>query len=307
MKKFVRLPYFVIILFFVLFFGCKKSDGDKETILKGKATILVDETLKPLIEDEIAVFQGQYKAEIELKSRSENEVMRAFLKDTSRIVILSRKLNAEESKYFDKIKIKPKTTKIGTDAIAFITNKNNNDTLVALKDVILFMQGKVQKSVKGLVFDNPNSSTVRYMNALAGISEIPKEGVYSLKSNNDVVKFVSENDGMIGIVGLNWLYQPSVDMKDLVGNINVLSVKGETSEGFYAPTQNNLAEGKYPLARDLYIINCQGYSGLGMGFASFVAGDIGQRIILKAGLLPIRMPGRKVIFKTKSNNENEHE
>jgi hypothetical protein len=28
-----------------------------------------------------------------------------------------------------------------------------------------------------------------------------------------------------------------------------------------------IAEGKYPLARDLYIVNCQGYSGLGMGFA----------------------------------------
>ncbi|MEZ7500715.1 substrate-binding domain-containing protein [Flavobacterium sp. Arc3] len=307
MKKLVRLPFFIIILFFVLFYGCKKSDGDKETILKGKATILVDETLKPLIEDEIAVFQGQYKAEIELKSRSENEVMRAFLKDTSRIVILSRKLNAEETKYFDQIKIKPKTTKIGTDAIAFIANKNNNDTLVALTDVILFMQGKEQKSIKGLVFDSPNSSTVRYMNALAGITEMPKEGVYSLKSNNDVVKFVSENDGMIGVVGLNWLYQPSSEMKDLVKNINVLSVKGEANDGFYAPTQNNLAEGKYPLARDLYIINCQGYSGLGMGFASFVAGDIGQRIILKAGLLPIRMPGRKVIFKIKSNKENEHE
>jgi hypothetical protein len=45
------------------------------------------------------------------------------------------------------------------DAIAFISNKNNNDTLVALKDVILFMQGKPQTTVNGLVFDNPNSST----------------------------------------------------------------------------------------------------------------------------------------------------
>jgi phosphate transport system substrate-binding protein len=42
-----------------------------------------------------------------------------------------------------------------------------------------------------------------------------------------------------------------------------------------------------------------------MGFASFVAG--GQRIILKAGLLPVRMPPRKVILKNKSNNENENE
>jgi phosphate transport system substrate-binding protein len=47
-----------------------------------------------------------------------------------------------------------------------------------------------------------------------------------------------------------------------------------------------------------------------MGFASFVAGDIGQRIILKSGLLPVRMPGRNII---KSNvdidktNDNECE
>jgi hypothetical protein len=35
-----------------------------------------------------------------------------------------------------------------------------------------------------------------------------------------------------------------------------------------------------------------------MGFASFVAGDIGQRIILKAGLLPVRMPPRRLYLKT---------
>jgi phosphate transport system substrate-binding protein len=56
-------------------------------------------------------------------------------------------LNEEESKYFEQLNIKPKTTKIGSDAIAFISNKNNNDTLV-LKDVILFMQGKKQTTVK---------------------------------------------------------------------------------------------------------------------------------------------------------------
>lgn len=307
MKNFGRRPYVLVLFISLIFFGCKKSEGEKESILKGTATILVDETLKPLLEDEIAIFQNGYNAKILMEVRSEKELMQAFLRDTSRIVVLSRKLNEKESKYFERLKIKPKTTIIGTDAIAFISNKSSNDSLVALKDVILFMQGKPQTRVKGLVFDNPNSSTVRYMNKLAGIKETPTEGVYSFKFNKDVVKFVSENDGMIGVVGLNWLYQPSPDMTDLIKKINVLSVKGESSAAYVAPTQNNLAEGTYPLARDLYIINCQGYSGLGMGFASFVAGDIGQRIILKAGLLPVRVPPRKVIFKTKSKIENENE
>jgi phosphate transport system substrate-binding protein len=53
------------------------------------------------------------------------------------------------------------------------------------------------------------------MKELAGIEELPKEEVYSFLGNKDVVKFISENDGMIGVVGLNWL-PVSPDMKDLI-------------------------------------------------------------------------------------------
>jgi phosphate transport system substrate-binding protein len=240
-----------------------------------------------------------------IDAKSEKEIIRAFLNDTSRIVILSRRLNGEENKYFEKLQIKPKVTQIASDAIAFISNRSDNDTLISVRDVILFMQGKVQNRIKGLVFDNPNSSTVRYINDLAGIKNLPKENVFSFKSNKDVIKFVSENDGMIGVVGLNWLYQPSSDINDYIQKINVLSVQGNGNSAFFAPTQNNLAEGSYPLARDLFIINCQGTSGLGMGFASFVAGDVGQRIVLKSGLLPVRIPGRKILVKTKSKKDNK--
>jgi phosphate transport system substrate-binding protein len=136
------------------------------------------------------------------------------------------------------------------------------------------------------------------MNDLSGIKEIPTKGVFSFKTNEDVIKYVAENEGMIGVVGVNWLSQPSADLKSDMKNINVLYVKSLNNNGYFAPSQNNIAEGTYPLARDLYIINGQGYSGLGMGFASFVAGDIGQRIILKSGLLPVRMPGRNIIIKS---------
>lgn len=308
MKNFVKLQYVSILFLTVLFISCKQSDSskkEKETILKGSATILVDESIKPLIEDQIAVFQSDYKAKINLEAKSEREVLRSFLNDTLRIAILPRTLNADELKHFDILKIKPKITKIGTDAIAFISNKKSNDTLIALQDVIHFMQGKDQKNIKGLVFDNLNSSTVRYMTELAGVNEVPKNGIYSFKVNEDVVKFVAENDGMIGVVGLNWLYQPSAEIKNLIKDVHVLSVKSVDKNGFFAPTQNNLAEGTYPLARDLFIINCQGYNGLGMGFASFVAGEVGQRIVLKSGLLPVRVPGRKVIFKTKATEKSK--
>jgi phosphate transport system substrate-binding protein len=79
---------------------------------------------------------------------------------------------------------------------------------------------------------------------------------------------------MVGVVGVNWLSQPSTDLKTDMKNINVLNVKGLNNTGYFAPSQITLQE--LILWHVIYIINCQGYSGLGMGFPSFVAGDIGQ-------------------------------
>ncbi|WP_369753072.1 PstS family phosphate ABC transporter substrate-binding protein [Flavobacterium sp. WC2409] len=303
MKKTAKLSSIFVCLFLLAFLGCKQSENsnkNKETILKGSTSILVDETLKPIIEEQIEVFQSEYNAKITLIAKSENEVIKSFLKDSTRIVVLARTLNKEEEKYFESVKIKPKTTIIGTDAIAFVSNKSNNDTLIALQDVVSFMQGKSQQKIKGLVFDNLNSSTLRYLKEVAGLNVNPSKGIYSFKTNEEVLKYVSENEGMLGVVGLNWLYRPTSTVSEYLQKLNVLSVKGLNEKTYVSPTQNNLAEGTYPLARDLYIINCQGYSGLGMGFASFMAGDIGQRIILKSGLLPFRTPGRKIIITTKS-------
>jgi phosphate transport system substrate-binding protein len=297
----MRIINSVFILFFIgiLFVMCNKKEKvgpntNNESIIKGSATILVDETLTPIIEDQVAVFESNYDAKIKIVSKSESEVIISLLKERSTIVVLSRNLTVEENKIFEQKKIIPKITKFATDAIALIANKSTNDTLIDLENVVEFMQGKQNSSIKGLVFDNPNSSTVRYLNNLAGIKAIPEKGVYSFKTNQEVIKFVAQNEGMVGVVGVNWLSQPMPEMQQYVDMVNLLAVKSLSDGSYYMPSQNNIAEGKYPLARDLYIINGQGYSGLGMGFASFVSGDIGQRIILKSGLLPVRVPGRKI-------------
>ena len=298
------------ILFFasLLFVMCNQKEQkktSKETILKGSATIFVDETLAPIIEDQVAVFESKYDAKIKLVSKSESETVNSLFKEKSAIAILTRNLTPQENIIFEQKKITPKITKFAMDAIAFISNKSNNDTLIDLKDVVAFMQGKPSPAIKGLVFDNPNSSTLHYMNSLAGIQSIPEKGVYSFKTNEEVIKFVAQNNGMVGVLGVNWLFQPMPEMQKYVDKVNVLSVKGLSEPNYYAPTQNNIAEGKYSLARDLYVVNGQGYSGLGMGFASFVAGDIGQRIILKSGLLPIKIPGRRINVRRGINNDKK--
>ena len=78
--------YRVSVLFFigVLFVMCnqkEKENTNKESILKGSAAILVDETLTPIIEDQVAVFESNYDAKINIVSKSESEVVISLLKE----------------------------------------------------------------------------------------------------------------------------------------------------------------------------------------------------------------------------------
>lgn len=298
MKKYFKFLLVAFMISGIVIISCNKKEANKseiDQITSGKATILVDESLLPIIEDEVAVFENKYDAKFTLNPLSETEAVLALTQKKADILILSRKLNAQEEAFLKNKKVTPKVTKFATDAIALVKSKKSKDTLIDLKDIVDFINGK-QNGIKGLVFDNPNSSTVRYFKELAKVDALPEKGIFSFKTNNEVLKYVEQNEGLIGIVGLNWLTQPVGEMHDVVDNIKALSVKNSENK-YVSPNQDNIASEKYPLARDLYIINCQGYQGLGIGLAAFVEGEIGQRIILKSGLVPVKIPGRNIVIR----------
>ena len=298
MKKIVA--FVAIVSLIAITINCNKKT-EQETILKGNVSVFVDESLRPIIDEQVEIFESRYDGKIQLISKSENEIIQGLVKDTTKIAVLTRQLTNEEQKVFASRKIFPKQTHFATDAIVLIANINTKDTLISIQEVTDFLKGSTSTKIKGLVFDNPNSSSVRYLNNLAGIKESANKNIYSFKTNEEVIKYVSQNSGMIGVVGLNWIEQSNADLE----KIAVLSIKNVKSNSYIYPSQNSLAEKTYPLARDLYIINCQGYSGLGMGFSSFVAGEVGQRIILKSGLLPFKMPGRNIIVRNKIEKDNK--
>ncbi|MFN9116313.1 MAG: substrate-binding domain-containing protein, partial [Bacteroidota bacterium] len=163
MKRILLVLGSVFLLFSIITCKQKEASKNNETILQGEATVLVDESLKPIVEGLVQIFESKYNAKIHIVAKSESEVIQALADDTSRIAILARQLNPKEISYFHSKKIYPKTTPFAKDAIAFLSNKSTKDTLIALKDVIDFMQGGKSTKINGLVFDNLNSSTVRYI------------------------------------------------------------------------------------------------------------------------------------------------
>jgi phosphate transport system substrate-binding protein len=292
--------YFIFIssLLFVLS-SCQNNSGSvQQSYTSGFEQILVDESFAPIIEDQEYLFESTYPdAKLDLLLKSENELLNLFLNDSVQVAVLSRLLTPQETKHFEARNIKIRVNRFAIDGIALITKNPAKDSLILVQDIIKVLKGS-DSSIQSLVFDNANSSTVRYFKELAGVNNLPAKGVYALNSNSEVIRYVHDNPGAIGVVGVNWMVQPPVDLENIVGDLKILGIKNLSglagSDGFYKPNQNDIALGLYPLTRSLYVINCEGGAGLGTGFASFLAGERGQRVVLKSGLLPDSIPSRQI-------------
>ena len=295
--KHKSILYFLVSSF-ILLVSCQQNKTEVQSYTSGKEKILVDESFAPIVEDQAFVFESTYdNAKLNLLMKSENELINLFLEDSAQVAILSRLLTPGERKHFENKKIEIRINRFAVDGIALITHKSSKDSTVTVADIIKVLKGESSRIVS-LVFDNANSSTVRYFKELASVQKLPAKGVYALKSNTDVIKYVYDNPGTIGVVGVNWMVQPPVELEKEVDALKILGVKNlegkPGSDGFYKPDQNDIALELYPLIRSLYIINCEGGAGLGTGFASFIAGERGQRIVLKSGLLPDSIPSREI-------------
>ncbi|TKC12983.1 phosphate ABC transporter substrate-binding protein [Pedobacter polaris] len=288
---------FILILF--AFISCKrKADKDKieETRTSGTIELLVDESFARILDDQIEVFKSDYpNAKITTVLGNENKILPTFLNGKIKMIVMSRMLKPEEENFYKQRQFSIFTDRFAVDGIALITNAANIDTNITVEAVFDIMKGKSSLNKK-LVFDNAYSSTVRYFMDSAKVTTLPKTGVYTLQTNNDVIKYVAEHKDYIGVVGINWLLENNNDILAFLPKVKMMGVKGlkgkKGDDSFYKPSQNNLISGIYPLLRNVYIINCTGRDGLGTGFANWLCSPRGQLIVLKSGLGPHKMVSR---------------
>lgn len=303
MKKIVLFVISVIGIV-SLVVSCKKGNSAtvKETMISGNVTLLVDESIFPIMEDQKDVFQNTYKANITLNSQSETEVINSLIGDKARVGILTRMLRDEEESALE-INVTPKITKFALDAVVFIVNKKEQDSVIELDEVYAYLNGS-DSHIKSLVFDNPNSSVTRNIFEKLNINK-DNINVYSKGTTEELIKFIAENEGHIGVLGINWLTQTPAKLLKHSENVKILSVKNvkkNNSDNEYVyPSQANIGKKIYPLTRELFLLNYQGTTGLGMGFASFVASDIGQKIILTSGLAPVKLEPMNINIKKDIN------
>lgn len=291
---------FLAVTIFILY-GCNRGESPSDTPTTGNLTISVDQTYKPLIDSEVSTFENLYNyAKVNVQYKPEAEAFDDLMNDSIRVIIVSRKLNSEEIKQFQKWEIVPKVTKIAYDAVALIGSKDLKDTVFTIDKIRSLLSGeKIIPSLRKIkiVFDSNNSSTLRFLSDKTGVKKF-STNCFALNSNDAVLDYISKGSNSIGIIGVNWISdQDDSTNQNFLKTVKVLEISSDENSEPLKPYQAYIAQKTYPLYREVYIISKEAYTGLGTGFTAFLASERGQRIVLKFGLVPATMPVRLVELK----------
>lgn len=301
-----------------LFFGCKgsgnKSNGkNDDTPTSGHITVAVDESLKPIIDAEVAVFESTYpQAVISTVYTGESDAINLLLKDSVRMAIVSRKLTQQEDETIRSQSYVPSQAIIAYDGVSFILNTENTDTIFNLDTLSKILTGEFadwtvlnKASGRGkiqVVFDNAHSGAIKYLTDSLLNGKPLGKNCFAVDSNAQVIEYVKNNKNAIGIIGSAWISDSDDTLsQSFLKTIRVARILPfgdfrEISNGL-KPYQAYIATKQYPFWRNVVVISREARTGLGTGFTSFISGDRGQRIILKAGIVPATLPVRLVNVK----------
>lgn len=303
-----KISYFFVglacITCLLVFCKSKKSkDSRTDTYSSGAITFASDESFSPVIEEERELFEFTYPdAKLTPIYTNESDAINKLLKGEVWMAITSRDFTNEERESLKARQQFPRSIKFAYDGLALIQNKHNTDSCISVANIKDIFNGKVTnwnqiypKSKLGkitVVFDNPNSSAVHYVeDSILGGKPIQSKSVAAVKQTADVIKYVEENKGAIGIIGSNWLNDKrdstNLTFRKEIRPMAVSSVPIANVQNSWKPYQYYFYNNSYPLIRTLYILLNDTHVGLPTGFSNFIISqDKGQRIILKTGLLP---------------------
>jgi len=270
----------------------------KEDILVGEMKVVVDETVLPIFLEQKEVFESSYyNAKIVPVDTAEVNAINSLLAGDASIAFLTRHLTEEENKSFKERSITPRIYEVAHDAIVLISNRSSADTSVTINEIVYLLKGK-EKSSFTLVFDNLNSSILRYFRDLGKLAKVANTNVTAVNNSEEVLKLVASSNDKVGLISYNQYLSLARTFSE-IDKIRILSVLNESlaTPKYVKPSQASLSTEEYPLKRTIYVLNYQPNLGLGIGFSSFMTGDRGQRIVLKSGLLPATMPGRELIIR----------
>lgn len=277
--------------------GCTGNErpdlGDSQS---GTIHISVDESFRPVIDSQIQAFEGLYpNAKIIAEYKTESECFKDLIKDSTRMIIVTRGLTPDEERFYrDSLKYIPTWSKVANDAIAVIVNKNSPDTILSLAKIRGILDGTTADKQKAVFDGLKGSSSLRYIeDSILRGRPIDPSKAFAVDNSVDVIKYVEKNNNVLGFISVSWIGNPEdTTQLSFLTKVNIAALECKNCEeenSYVKPYQANIMRKTYPLVRGLFYILKENYNGLGQGFANFLEYEKGQLVFRRAYLGPAKM------------------
>lgn len=296
-----NIGYLLVVLLFSVS-GCKQNTKvlPADQYHNGHIVIACDNDFRYVMEQQREVFEAIYPgASITFEYMSDAEIMNKLYKRELQEAVIGRQLTAEESEALTRIdSTHPREHLMAKDALAFIVG--NKSPIKSLNYERLFSneQQMLNNDNFTFVFDGKQTSLVKSFQLFSGVNKSLK--VFALDSLEAVIDYVNQHDGAIGAIPYAKISdEDNPHMQQLLKNVNIISVEKKDSTGrttVSAASEADISIGAYPFIRPLNYVICNPYERVGTGFANFIFKKQGQKIFLKAGLIPTTMPERDFII-----------
>jgi phosphate transport system substrate-binding protein len=262
---------------------------DKDNQTSGSILISVDETYKPVMEEQIKIFLSNYpKAKVTAQYKSEADCVKDFINDTVRMVFIGRPFTETEKQLCKAKKfLVTRELPLARDAVAFITAKGSKAEYTQTQFENL-LQGKLEN--REIVFDQEGSSTYTYVVDSILKGRALSKNVFGAKGGQDVIDHIAENTNSIGAIGVSWVSDKNdPNATNFLKKVEVVGILpfSDSFVRYRKPYAAYIGNQEYPYCRNLYFASKESWNGLGMGFANFLCRD-GQLVFAKSNLFPLQ-------------------
>ena len=134
------------LLFALLFVSCDSKESKnaiQDNTEEGTIRISVDESFKPVIEEQLKVHRSSFpKANIIASYKSEADCFRDLQNDSTRMIIVARGLDENEAAFYKStLSYNPQYAELAYDAVALIVNNNASDSIFTFEEVKDILSG----------------------------------------------------------------------------------------------------------------------------------------------------------------------
>lgn len=284
----------LLLVCLVVLVGCGGRSGD-QSATTGKKTI-EDTGSDTIVNLALAWAEAYQKIKpdirISVSGGGSGTGLAALINGTTDIANASRKIKDEEKTDAEKNGIEPHEIEIARDAIAVIVHPENPVQHLTLQQISDIYSGKITnwKEVSGddrpivLLSRETNSGThVFFLEQVVRLGDAKNKTLFSpdtllLPSSEGITAEVRQNPNAIGYDGLGYI----------TPDVKTLAVAAKPDGEFVKPSVDSVNNGKYPIARPLFMYTRGEPAGEVKNYIDWILGPDGQKIVGQLGFVPLQ-------------------